>query len=487
MPSKILSPEYNWDTEKDRDTKIYKTKIEKWANKTQASLKNKLEKKEDFTIVNFVTIIHNGEADIGKMEAWERSTIIHNNNFHQNHYVIMELARGYLNPNSSNWESLPLLTKNIDSDDDENEDPTDEEEKKEEDKRTEKKRKHNQETNTEEAQNNSNTTIDARKQSTERQPSYQTNKRKDPPQTNTTKTPQESTTTITQQSFSNQNQHKHKHTKQYITRHQNHQINNSPSNNINTKTHIKQETKDTKKRSDTTPSVNTIYNKKVKQGPSPDKTRNKKHHQNTTNTTTTNPSMTKHKRAYLLKERERRQTQRKQLKKQKKSTKPITGITVAQNTKKREHVITSSTNAIYEKKMKQRTKVPIMETVKDLKPKNKNLDPRNNTTRYGTEHTKINKTTNKNIIQKEGQIANILNRIRSLRWSTTRLNSKNIDTLKKEHTNTLQLRNNVSINKLNGHKRKLEDELNIVSKTRLLKQGTKELHNKNSHRRRYIY
>ena len=187
--------------------------------------------------------------------------------------------------------------------------------------------------------------------------------------------------------------------------------------------------------------------------------------------------MTKHKRAYLLKERERRQTQRKQLKKQKKPTKPITGTTVAQNTKKREHVITSSTNAICEKKMKQRTKVPIMETVKDLKPKNKNLNPRNNTTRYGTEHTKINKTTNKNIIQKEGQIANILNRIRSLRWSTTRLNSKNIDTLKKEHTNTLQLRNNVSINKLNGHKRKLEDELNIVSKkTRLQKQATKELH-----------
>ena len=108
MPSKILSPEYNWDKEKDIYTKIYKTKIGKWANKTQASLKNKLEKKEDFTIVSFVTIIHNGEADIGKTEAWERSTIIHNNNYHQNQYLIMELARGYLNPNSSNWKSLPL-------------------------------------------------------------------------------------------------------------------------------------------------------------------------------------------------------------------------------------------------------------------------------------------------------------------------------------------------------------------------------------------
>jgi hypothetical protein len=45
MPSKIVSPEYSWDKEKDTHTKIYKTKIEKWANKTQASLKNKLEKK----------------------------------------------------------------------------------------------------------------------------------------------------------------------------------------------------------------------------------------------------------------------------------------------------------------------------------------------------------------------------------------------------------------------------------------------------------
>ena len=54
----------------------------------------------------------------------------------------MELARGYLNPNSSNWKSVPLFTKDMDNHDDENEDPIDEEKKKEEDKRTEKKRKH---------------------------------------------------------------------------------------------------------------------------------------------------------------------------------------------------------------------------------------------------------------------------------------------------------------------------------------------------------
>ena len=50
----------------------------------------------------------------------------------------MELARGYLNPNSSDWKSLPILTKDMNSEDDENEDPIDEEEEKEEDKRTEK-------------------------------------------------------------------------------------------------------------------------------------------------------------------------------------------------------------------------------------------------------------------------------------------------------------------------------------------------------------
>ena len=399
----------------------------------------------------------------------------------------MELARGYLNSNTSNWKSLPLFSKDMDSDDDENEDPTDEEEKKEKGERTEKKRKHSRETNTEEAQSNSNTTIDARKQSIESQPTNQTNKRKDPPQPNTAEIPQGLTTKITQQLFLNQDQHKHKRTKQCITRHQSNLMNNSPLNNMNTKTHIKQENKGRTKRSDITPIVNNIYEKKMKQGPTPDKTMNKNHHQNTTIPTTTNPNMTKHKRAYLLKERERRQTQRRQIKEQKKPTKPITGTTVAQNTKKREPVITPSTNTIYEKKMKQGTTEPIMGTVRVLKPKNKTPDPRNKTARYGTEHTKITKTSNKNIIQKEGQSVNILNRNRSLRWSTTRFNSKNIETQKEEHTNTLQLRNSVSINRLNGHKRKLEDELNILLKTRLQKQGTKELHNNTSHRRRYIY
>ena len=211
----------------------------------------------------------------------------------------------------------------------------------------------------------------------------------------------------------------------------------------------------------------------MKQGPTPDKTMNKKHHQSTTNPTTTNPNMTKHKRAYLLKERERRQIQRSRIKEQKIPTKPTTGTTVAQNTKKREPIITPSTNTIYEKKMKQGTMGPIIGTIKFQKHKNKTPDPQNKMTSHRTEHTKITKAKNKNTMQKEGQSANILNRNRSLRWSTTRLNSKNIDTQKEEHANTLQLRNKVSINRLSGHKRKIEDELNILSKTRLQKQGTK--------------
>jgi len=44
----------------------------------------------------------------------------------------MELARGYLNPNSSNWKNLPLPTKDMNNDDGENEDHMNEEEEKKE-------------------------------------------------------------------------------------------------------------------------------------------------------------------------------------------------------------------------------------------------------------------------------------------------------------------------------------------------------------------
>ena len=397
---------------------------------------------------------HNGEADIGKTEAWERSTIINNNNYHQSHYLIMELARGYLNPNSSNWKSLPILTKDMNSEDDENEDPIDEEEEKEEDKRTEKKRKHSQETNTEGAKEYSNTTIDARKQSIERQPTNQTNKRKDPPQLNTAEVSQGLTTIMTQQLIVDKDQHEHKHIKQYITHIQKNLTNNSHSDNMNPKTHIKQGNKGGTKRSNITPTVNNIYEKKMKQGPTPDVLINKTHHQTTIDPTTTNPSMTKHKRAYLLKERKRRQIQRSRIKEQKKPTKPITGTTVAQKAKRKRSYITPYTNTIYEKKTKQGPTKPIMGTVEVQKTKSKTPDTQNKTIRYGIKHTKNPETCNKNSIQKEGPSANILNRNRSLRWSTTRSNSKNTDTQKKEHTSTLQLNNSASMKRLSGHKRK---------------------------------
>ena len=128
MPSQITSPDHIWDREKDVLTKIYKTKIEKWANKTQISMKNKLEKREDFTSVNFVTILHNGESDTGKIEAWGRTTLINNNNYHQDHYLIMELARGYLNPNISGWKIVPSQTKDIHSEESEIEDLANEKE-----------------------------------------------------------------------------------------------------------------------------------------------------------------------------------------------------------------------------------------------------------------------------------------------------------------------------------------------------------------------
>ena len=122
----MLSPDYIWDREKDVLTKVYKIKIEIWAKHT--SLRNKLEKREDLTSVSFVTILHNGESDTGKIEAWERTTVIDSNNYHQDHYLIMELARGYLNPNFSGWKTLPLQTKDLYSEESENEDLADEKE-----------------------------------------------------------------------------------------------------------------------------------------------------------------------------------------------------------------------------------------------------------------------------------------------------------------------------------------------------------------------
>ena len=86
---------------------------------------------------------------------------------------------------------------------------------------------------------------------------------------------------MTQQMIVDQDQHKHKHTKQYITHHQSNLTNNSPSDNMNPKTNIKQGNKGRTKMSDITPTVDTMYEKKMKQGPTQDAFINKTHHQTT--------------------------------------------------------------------------------------------------------------------------------------------------------------------------------------------------------------
>jgi hypothetical protein len=88
-----------------------------------------------------MTILHNGESDTGKIEEWERTTVINSNNYHRDHHLIMELARGYLNPNFSGLKTVPPQAKDIHSEESENEDLTDakEDEPKEKDPDTKKK------------------------------------------------------------------------------------------------------------------------------------------------------------------------------------------------------------------------------------------------------------------------------------------------------------------------------------------------------------
>lgn len=102
------------------------------------------------------------------------------------------------------------------------------------------------------------------------------------------------------------------------------------------------------KRLDITPPANTTCEKKMKRGTTPDVMENKPQHQTTADPTTTITSTTKHKRAYLLKERERRRTQRERMKEQTEPTRPITGTEgvqeVYQHTnqvRKPQHIATS--------------------------------------------------------------------------------------------------------------------------------------------------
>jgi hypothetical protein len=151
----------------------------------------------------------------------------------------------------------------------------------------------------------------------------------------------------------------------------------------------------------------------------------------TTNPTTTCTKTTKHKRAYLLKERERRRTQREQTKERNEPTKFITRKTEVQNTKSR------------------------------------NPAPQNKTLHVGIKQKKNPTTNNKNTIQKEGPSITSRNRNRSQKWTTTKTSSKNTGLRKEEQTGTFQLRNNQPMKRLSRQKRKLEDEPNVQLKTRI--------------------
>ena len=114
-----------------------------------------------------------------------------------------------------------------------------------------------------------------------------------------------------------------------------------------------------------------------------------------------NTSTTKQKRAYLLKERERRRTQRERIKEQNEPMKPITG------------------------------------TVGVQKAKSRSPDSQSKAVRDGIQRTKNPGTNSKSTIRKEGSSTTMLNRNRSLRWTTTRTSSKNAGTQKEEQTSTL--------------------------------------------------
>ena len=75
--------------------------------------------------------------------------------------------------------------------------------------------------------------------------------------------------------------------------------------------------------------------KKTKRGPRPDAQMEKPQYKIITSPTTTYTRTTKHKRAYLLKERERRRIQRERTKEQNEPTKIITRKLVVQKAKSR--------------------------------------------------------------------------------------------------------------------------------------------------------
>ena len=126
----------------------------------------------------------------------------------------------------------------------------------------------------------------------------------------------------------------------------------------------------------------------------------KPQYKTTTNPTTTYTRTTKHKRAYLLKERERRRIQRERIKEQNEPTKLITRTLEVQ-------------------KAKSRTPITQNKTIHD-----------------GIKRTKNPETNSKNTIRKEGSSTKSLNRDRSQKWTTTKTSNKNAGTRKEEQTGT---------------------------------------------------
>ena len=187
------------------------------------------------------------------------------------------------------------------------------------------------------------------------------------------------------------------------------------------------------KRSNITLSTKTNDVKKTKRGPIPDAKMEKPQYKIINNLTTTYSKTTKHKRAYLLKERDRRRLQRERTKEQNEPTETISRKLLVQNTK---------------------NKAPILQN--------------KTTTRSGLKQTKKTATYNKNTIRKEGPSTTSLDRNQSQKWTTTKTSNKNTGTRKEEQTSTLRIGNNATIKRLSNRKRKLEDVPNIQLKTRKL-------------------
>ena len=161
--------------------------------------------------------------------------------------------------------------------------------------------------------------------------------------------------------------------------------------------------------------------KKTKRGPIPDAQMEKPQYKIITSLTTTYTRTTKHKRAYLLKERERRRIQRERTKEQNEPTETISRKLVVQNTKSR--------TPILQKK-----------TIHD-----------------GIKRTKKPATNSKNTIRKEGSSTTSLDRNRSQKWTTTKTSNKNTGTRKEEQTSTLRIGNNATMKRLNNSKRTINN------------------------------